>query len=93
MDTIITPKVPIGYIQCNKCNMQYISISQLSDRFTEHRCSIEKFRNPHHFYHPIAVSDHFSLPDHSFKNIELIPLELINSDRDMTLSVRPAKDF
>ena len=39
-------------------------------------------RNPHHFYHPTTVSDHFSLPDHSIKDIELIPLELINSDRD-----------
>ena len=43
---------------------------------------IEEARNPHHFYHPTAVSDHFSLPDHSIKDIEHIPLELINSDRD-----------
>ena len=27
---------------------------------------IEKASNPHHFYHPTAVSDHFSLPDRSF---------------------------
>ena len=33
-----------------------------------------------------AVSDHLSLPYHSIKDIELILLELINSDR-------PAKDF
>ena len=64
-------------------------LSQLSDRFAEHRCSIEKARNPHHFYHPTAVSDHFFLPDHSFKDIELIPLELINSDRD---SIRKARE-
>ena len=64
--------------------MQYIGETkrQLSDRFGEHRRSIEKARNPHHFYHPTAVSDHFSLPDHSIKDIELIPLELINSNRD-----------
>ena len=39
-----------------------------------------------HFNHPTAVSDHLSLPYHSIKDIELILLELINSDR-------PAKDF
>ena len=72
-------------IQCNKCNnMQYIGETkrQLSDRFREHRRSIEKARNQHHFYNPTTVSDHFSLPDHSIKDIELIPLDLINSDRD-----------
>ena len=63
--------------------MQYIGETkrQLSDRFAEHRRSIEKASNPHRFYHPTAVSDHFSLPDRSIKDIELIPLELINSNR------------
>ena len=63
-------------------------LSQLSERFAEHRCSIEKARNPHHFYHPTAVSDHFSLRDRSFKDKELIPLELINSDRDSICKAR-----
>jgi len=36
-----------------------------------------------------TVSDHFSLPDHSIKDIELIPLELINSDRD---GIRKARE-
>ena len=73
----------IYMIQCNKCNMQYIGETkrQLSDRFAEHRRSIEKASNPRRFYHPTAVSDHFSLPDRSIKEIELIPLELINSNR------------
>ena len=63
--------------------MQYIGETkrQLSDRFGEQRRPIEKVKNPHHFNHPTAVSDHFSLPDHSIKDIELIPFELINSDR------------
>ena len=34
-------------------------------------------------------SDHFSLPDNSIKDKELIPLELINSDRD---SIRKARE-
>ena len=40
--------------QCNECNMQHIGETkrQLRDRFAEHRCSIEKARNPHHFYQP-----------------------------------------
>ena len=29
----------------------------------------------------IILSEHFSLRDHSIKDIELIPLELVNSDR------------
>ena len=61
--------------------MQYIGETkrQLSDRFGEQRRSIEKARNPHHFYHPTAVWDHFSLLDHSIKDIEIIILKLINS--------------
>ena len=61
--------------------MQYIGETkrQLSDRFGEQRRSIEKARNPHKFNHPTAVSDHFSLQDHSIKDIEIISLELINS--------------
>ena len=59
--------------------MQYIGETkrQLSDRFGEHRHYIEKARNTSY-----SRSDHFSLPDHSIKDIEHIPLELIYSDRD-----------
>ena len=62
---------------------------QLNDRCGEHRCSIEEARNPHHFYHPTADLEHFSLPAHSIKDIEHIPLELINSDRD---GIRKARE-
>ena len=37
--------------------------------------SIEKALNQHQFNHPTAVSDQFSLPDHSIKDIELISFE------------------
>ena len=36
-----------------------------------------------------AVSGHFFLPDHSTKDIEFIPLQLIISDRD---SIRKARE-
>ena len=39
--------------------------------------------------HPTVVSDHFSLPEHYIRDIELIPLQLINSDRD---SIRNARE-
>ena len=39
---------------------------------------------------PTAVSDHFSLPGHSINNIELIPLELIKSNRD---GIRKAREL
>ena len=38
--------------------------------------------NQHHFNHPTAVSDQFFLPDHSIKDIGIIPLELCNSHWD-----------
>ena len=43
----------------------------------------------HHFNHPTAVSDHLFLPYHSIKDIKLILLELINSDRD---DIRKARE-
>ena len=73
--------------------MQYIGETkrQPSNRFDEHRRSLEKALNQHHFNHPTAVSDHFYLPDHSIKDIEIIPLELITSHSN---SIRKApKDF
>ena len=83
----------IYMIQCNKCNLQYIDETkrQLSDRFGEQRRSIEKARNLHHFNHPTAVWDLFSLPDHSIKDIWTHSAELITSDGDSIL--RHAKDF
>ena len=59
------------------------------------RCSIENAGNPHPFIiqprHPTltSVSGHFSLPDHSTKDIEFIPLQLIISDKD---SIRKARE-
>ena len=49
-------------------------------------CRLNTDLTQRHFNHLTAVSDHLSLPYHSIKDIELILLELINSDR-------PAKDF
>ena len=56
-------------------------------KFGEHSRAIEKALNHHHLNQPAAVSDHFIVQGHSFKNIELIPLELDNSHQQWTLSV------
>ena len=79
-------------IQCSKCKVQYIGETKrhLSDRFGEHRCAIEKALNQRHIDQPTAVSDHFTLPGHSINNIELIPLELINANRDGIRKAREA---
>ena len=71
-------------IQCNKCNVQYIGETKLhlSDRFGEHRRAIEKAITQRHTGQPTAISDHFTLPAQSMDNIELVALELINSNRD-----------
>ena len=75
-------------IQCNKCNVQYIGETKrhLSDRFGEHRLAIAK--QP--IDQPTTVSDHFTLPAHSIDNIELIPLELMTSNRDGIRKAREA---
>ena len=52
--------------------------------------AIEKAIQRHHINQPTAVSDHFSLPGHSINNIELIPLELIKSNRDGIRKAREA---
>ena len=48
----------------------------------EHRRAVEKAITQRDIDQPTAVSDHFTLPGHSLNNLELIPLELINSNRD-----------
>ena len=79
-------------IQCTKCRIQYIGDTKhrLSDRFGEHRRAIEKAITQRDIDQPTAVSDHFTLPSHSLKNLELIPLELINSNRDAIRKAREA---
>jgi len=78
-------------IQCNKCNVQYIGESKrhLSDSFGEYRRAIEKNIIQRHINQPTAVSDHFTLLAHSMDNIELVPLELINSNKD---AIRKARE-
>ena len=69
-------------IQCTKCRIQYIGETQrrLTDRFGEHRRAVEKAITQRDINQPTAVSDHFTLHGHSLNNLELIPLELINSN-------------
>ena len=71
----------IYMIQSSRCKVQYSGETKrhLRDRFGERRRAI---KNQRHIDQPTAVSDHFTLPGHSINNIELIPLELINSNRD-----------
>lgn len=48
-------------------------------KFGEHSRAIEKALNHHHLNQPAAVSEHFIVQSHSFRDIELISLELDNS--------------
>ena len=72
----------IQYIGETKC--------RLSDRFGEHRRTVEKAITQRDIDQPTAVSDHFTLPGHSLNNWELIPLELINSNREAIRKAREA---
>ena len=62
-------------IECHKCKKQYIGETKrtLRERFTEHR---QATNNPSHANATAAVPRHFNLPDHSIKDMKLIPFEL-----------------
>ena len=62
----------------------------MSDRFGEHRRTIEKAIAKQQIDQPTAAADHFTFPAHSVDNIELIPLELITSNRDAIRKAREA---
>lgn len=73
-------------IQCKKClkrnkQCQYIEETKrkLNERFDEHRRSVE---NPHHLSCSTPTSEHFNLPGHSTKDVQLIPLESLRNSRD-----------
>ena len=73
-------------IQCNKCNVHYTHETKphLSDRFGEHRHAIKKAITQRRIDQPAIISDHLlTLPTDSVDNIELVPLELITSNRDV----------
>ena len=54
------------------------------------RCAIEKAIAQQHSDQPTSFLDYFTLPAHSMDNIELVPLELINSNRDTISKAREA---
>ena len=58
----------------------------VKDRFNEHRRPVD---NPSNISKPNTVSEHFLINDHCTKDITLISLELIKSNRD---SVRKARE-
>jgi len=70
-------------VRCNCCHKQYIveTKRRLKDRFNEHRKPVDK--------QPTAVSEHFLSNDHNANDMQLIPLELMKSNRD---SVRKARE-
>ena len=77
-------------IQCRKCKntpiapAEYIGQTKraLRDRFGEHRRAIQNKTTD-------AVPQHFNQKGHKLTDIELIPLELINSKRE---SIRRARE-
>jgi hypothetical protein len=79
----------IYMVQCNHCKLQYIGETKrrLKDRFNEHRRTVDRNNT---VSKPTTVSDHFTNnPNHSANDMQLIPLEKINSKRD---SIRKARE-
>ena len=61
--------------------------SQLNERFEDHRRSI---LNHQQHSDPTPVSLHFNQAGHSMNDVDLIPLELIRSNRDAVRKAREA---
>ena len=76
----------IYMLQCNHCHKQYIGETKRSirDRFNEHRRPVDKQTNSSK---PTTLSEHFLYKNHNATDMQLIPLELLQSNRD---SVRKA---
>ena len=78
----------IYLVQCNRCNLQYIGETkrQLKDRFNEYRRAVDKTSIKSK---PTTVSEHFlSHSNHSYTDMQLIPLQKIQSSRDSVLKAR-----
>ena len=76
-------------VQCNHCHKQYIGETKrrLKDRFNEHRRPVDKRTNSSK---PTTVSEHFLCNNHNATNMQLIPLELVKSNRDGVRKAREA---
>ena len=63
-------------------------------RISRAQSRYRKALNHHHLNQPAAVSDHFIVQGQSFKDIELIPLELDNSHKQWQYPYKVrVKDF
>ena len=78
-------------VECRRCNKQYIGETkrQVKERFNEHRRPVDKQVHPN-YSKLTAVSEHFLSPNHSASDMQLIPLELIKSNRDDVRKAREA---
>ena len=75
--------------QWNRCNLQYIGETKrrLKDSFNELRRAVDKTNTKSK---PTTVSEHFlSHSNHSYTDMQLIPLEKIHSSGD---SIRNARE-
>ena len=79
-------------VECRRCNKQYIGETkrQLKERFNEHRGPVNRKVHPNNCK-LTAVSEHFLSPNHSVSDMQLIPLELIKSNRDNMREAREAR--
>ena len=79
----------IYMIQCNRCHLQFIGETKrrLKDRFNEHRRTLD---NANTKSKPTTVAEHFlSSPHKISKDMQLIPIKKIFSNRD---SIRKARE-
>ena len=75
-------------INCKRCLSQYVgeTLRELRERFNEHRRTVDI---PNSKSPPTAITDHFLNNNHQPNDIQLIPLETMQSNRT---SIRKARE-
>ena len=76
-------------VQCNRCHKQYIGETKrrLETLFNEHPRTVGNETN---ISKSTAVSEHFLSNDHTATDMQLIPLELVKTNRDGVRRARKA---
>jgi hypothetical protein len=70
-------------IHCNKCSVNYVGETkrQLKDRLNNHRSTIKTKKTT-------AIAIHFNEPQHNISNLQIMPLETLNTDSEVQRKLR-----
>ena len=77
----------IYMIQCRRCNQQYVGETEqaLNERMNSHRADIRHKRTEK----PVAA--HFSLPDHSVDDLQVLVIEKLRKEDAILRKIRESR--